>query len=150
MPGPGEELLSLLKGDSALPGDALRPVAPAPAEEGVPLDLAVAVAELPVACFEVADERPVVGQNQNAFPWEELAQQVRPVDDDQRLTAARHTIDQTNAKLPGHCMGILRQIQVCLEHLLLPVVEQITGQLGAGTPLIGSRTVNVAGMTTSG
>src|SRR5689334_1675866 len=108
MPGLGDKWYAPTLANRAERRFTSRPVRLAPAVKRAPFNLGIAMRQPVETCLQIANQRSVVGQYQNAFLGKELAQQPRPVDDQQRFPTARDTIHQLKADVSTRSLRFVR------------------------------------------
>src|SRR5512143_3712859 len=100
VPGPLDQGAAPRSPDRLYPA-MLQVEAVAPGVEGLPGDGVVVACQLGVAAAQVADQGFVMGQNQDLLSGIKLAEQTRPIDQDERFAAARHSAYQAQRQVPG-------------------------------------------------
>jgi hypothetical protein len=75
-----------------------------------------------------------VSQNQKTLRGKKRMQQAQPVEQNQSLATPSHTVHQLDLQFLRQTLPFHWQIQVCLKHLFLVIVQQILAQLRASIP----------------
>jgi hypothetical protein len=128
------------------PGLVGRPDGITPGEEGVPVDLLGRRSLQAVeAAFQVVAQGLVVGQDQETLAGVEVMEQPQPVEQDQRLAAAGHAVDDVELEVIRQLGALRIQLEVGFQRAFLVVIEEEIGQPGGDALRLGRAGGQVGG-----